>query len=303
MSWLELRITADKNQVDHYSEILLNAGALALSLEDAAHTPLFEPPLHTTPWWEKTQLIALWNADLDTLGLQTLLRSELDPETFKSLRIEPLEDKDWTRAWIEHFQPMHFGESLSIYPSWCDTNGSSRTTISLDPGLAFGTGTHPTTRLCLEWLDAQPPMQAQVLDYGCGSGILGIAALKLGASKVFAVDHDPQALLSTQSNAQKNGFSEREILTLLPDALALPLPGTVDLLLANILADPLIALAPLFAEFVRPGGTIILSGLLETQLEPVFAAYAPWFEKIDSALHEGWGRLSASRREGWLEKA
>lgn len=295
MAWLELRITLSKNQVDPYSDILLATGALAISLEDAANTPLFEPPPQSTPWWEKTQLIALFDADLDLPALQKFLSTELDTDTFQSLKISPLEDKDWTRAWMEHFQPMHFGQKLRICPSWCDIPDLSETTILLDPGLAFGTGTHPTTRLCLEWLDAHPPRNARVLDYGCGSGILGIAALKLGASKVFAVDHDPQALLSTQSNAEKNGFSETEILALLPDALAPKLPAKVDLLVANILADPLIALAPLFAEFVRSGGVIVLSGLLENQLVPVFASYAPWFRDLDIGLHEGWGRLSATR--------
>ena len=212
-------------------------------------------------------------------------------EVIQNLQFETLEEQNWTNAWIDHFQPMRFGKKLMICPSWCDSPDPTAINILLDPGLAFGTGTHATTRLCLEWLDSHPPHRALVVDYGCGSGILGIAALKLGASQVYAVDYDTQALESTKMNAKKNGFNLTKIIPVLPNALKLP--QKADLLLANILADPLIELAPFFANLLHTAGIIVLSGLLENQTEKVFQHYKSWFKILEVAYENEWARISA----------
>ncbi|MEW6692942.1 MAG: 50S ribosomal protein L11 methyltransferase, partial [Pseudomonadota bacterium] len=205
-----------------------------------------------------------------------------------------VEDQDWERAWMDQFQPLRFGEKLWIVPSWIEAPDAEAVNILLDPGLAFGTGTHPTTALCLEWLDGADMAGKTVLDYGCGSGILAIAALKLGATDAWGIDIDPQALTATRDNAARNGIEASRLHTGLPGAL--PKDALFDVLLANILMGPLIELAPTLTGHVRPGGRLVLSGLLGEQAEEVMAAYAADFDFDPPALKEGWARLTALRR-------
>lgn len=299
MAWIQITVGTNQDFAEIYSEYFTLAGAVAVTLHDAKDNPLFEPAPNTTPLWQETTLVGLFDAHADMVSVKKFLKKHLDNQTFQTLKIDPLEEKDWIRAGIAEWQPMRFGKKLMICPSWSENPDPTAITLMLDPGLAFGTGTHATTRLCLEWLDQHPPMGATVVDYGCGSGILGIAALKLGAQFVYAVDNDPQALLSTQNNAKNNGLSEKNILTLLPTALNNALqkstmpPKKANLILANILANPLITLAPIFAELVDVGGMIVLSGFLENQIESVFEAYQPWFKMLETDTINGWVRLSA----------
>ncbi len=297
--WIQITVDTQRDLAEVYSEYFTIAGAVAVTLQDAKDDPLFEPPPNTMPLWQTTKVVGLFDTNADIAAVKNLLKIRIDHDTFQTLKIEPLEEKDWIRLGMAGWQPMRFGKKLMIYPSWFENPDRTATTLMLDPGLAFGTGTHATTRLCLEWLDEHPPIGAMVVDYGCGSGILGIAALKLGARFVYAVDHDRQALLSTENNAKNNGLTTKNILSVLPNALNTTLESSkttaqkADLILANILAEPLITLAPTFAELVNGDGIIILSGFLENQLEMVFEAYKPWFTLLETNTIDGWTRLSA----------
>ncbi|MFA5626412.1 MAG: 50S ribosomal protein L11 methyltransferase [Thiohalomonadaceae bacterium] len=291
MPWLQLILETDDEQAPGLAAWLDNAGAMAVTMEDDADQPLYEPPLGATPLWHSTRVIALFETshDIDTTlnELQAFWLDELPP-----WRLEQLEDRDWTREWMDSYQPMRFGQQLWIVPSWTTAPDPGSVNILLDPGLAFGTGTHQTTRLCLEWLDAHPVQGQQVIDYGCGSGILAIAAALLGAEHVWAIDNDPQALIATHDNAQRNAVTAR-IQTALPKKLP---SCQSDLLIANILAGPLIELAPHFAQLVRPAGTIVLSGILPDQAEQVRRAYQDWFHMTAPCEFDGWVRLEGQRR-------
>jgi ribosomal protein L11 methyltransferase len=241
--------------------------------------------------WSRTRIIGLFDATADMPAVLEFVTQAIAPKALPDHRISPLEDKDWEREWMDNFKPMPFGERLWIVPSWTEAPQPEAINILLDPGLAFGTGTHPTTALCLQWLDEHGAEHDEIIDYGCGSGILAVAAAKLGAGHVWAVDNDPQALIATDDNAQKNSVSEK-INAVLPDAL--PKIHT-PLLLANILAQPLMEFAARFAAHVTPGGHIVLSGILTEQAEQVAAAYAPWFKMDAPVLKDEWVRLSGQR--------
>jgi len=225
-------------------------------------------------------------------AITSALAAQLEVDELPPWRVSPLEDKDWEREWMDSFQPMRFGEHLWIVPSWHAAPDDDAVNILLDPGLAFGTGTHPTTALCLQWLDKHGADHPEVIDYGCGSGILAVAALKLGAGHVWAVDNDPQALIASRDNAAKNAVTER-IDTVAPARLP---EQPVRLLLANILAQPLMELAEKFARLVEPGGHIVLSGILEHQAEGISRHYTQWFDMAPAAQQEEWIRLSGRRR-------
>ncbi len=295
MPWLELKVDCTPEEVERLSDALSEAGAAAVTWQDAADQPLFEPPPGETPLWACTRVVALFEDDAD---IETAVADvgRILGEPLRDWRVDPLEDRDWTRAWMDGFQPMRFGERLWICPSWHNPPEPEAVNILLDPGLAFGTGTHPTTALCLEWLDAQARTGtlagASVLDYGCGSGVLAIAAALLGAEQVFAVDNDPQALLATRANAAANGVESR-IEVAAPEALP---ARQFDVLVANILAGPLIELAARFAELARPGAPFALSGILNSQAEAVSAAYASWFELDPPAARGEWIRLEGHRK-------
>ena len=269
----------------------MDAGALSVTYQDAADEPILEPGLGEHPVWSATRVVALFPEDSDTGRTTQRLREALHEAGIEP-RIERLEDRDWSSTWRETFHAMRFGARLWVVPSGEQTPAADAVTIHLDPGLAFGTGTHVTTALCLEWLDAHPPLGREVIDYGCGSGILAIAAGKLGARHVCAVDIDPQALLATRENAGRNGMSPR-VEALFPEALE---GRPVDLVIANILANPLIDLAESLAGQVTLEGHIVLTGILADQAADVMSAYRPWFEFCEPVEREGWVLLEGVRR-------
>lgn len=297
MSWLQIKIQVNPQNAEPYEDILLAAGCAAVVLHDSADEPIFEPDLGTTPLWSTTTLVGLFSADhnLDetrtfiTTALQQLFPDLPTPSIFTEI----LEDKDWEREWMENYHPMKFGNRLWVCPSWRDVPDPTAVNLMLDPGLAFGTGTHPTTALCLEWLDNEPLEGKDVVDFGCGSGILGIAALLLGAKHVTAIDIDPQALQATLDNLQRNQLATSKLDCWLPENA----PKTqADLLVANILAGPLTSLAEEIAGRVRPNGRLVISGLLENQATELAEAYTPWFEMEAAVSKEGWIRIAGTRK-------
>jgi len=293
MPWQQLIVEAGELDPEQLSAFFEAQGALSVTLVDAADQPLFEPDPGTTPLWAATRVTALFAADVDLPAVRGALAARFGHALAARLASSVLDDQDWERAWLERFHPMQFGANLWICPAGQrPPEAPGQVLIDLDPGLAFGTGTHPTTALCLAWLDAHPPRGLEVLDYGCGSGVLAIAALKLGADSAWGVDIDRQALWASNDNAARNQVGER-LATGLPDVLS---GRSFDLVLANILANPLIELAPRLAGLVRPGGHLVLSGILAGQAAAVQQAYAPWFDFSLPAVLDGWVRLQAVRQ-------
>lgn len=293
MTWRQLLIDTDASRAPALSDALTELGALSITLSDVEDEPVFEPALGTEPLWRHTRVTALFDATADTAGIIDALVKTFGSELRDRARVEHLEDRPWERAWMQDFVPMRFGARLWICPSWTAPPDPTAVNLLMDPGLAFGTGTHPTTALCLEWLDAHPPVNHVVVDYGCGSGILSVAAALLGASQVYAVDNDPQALLATRENAQRNGIQGR-VSTHLPEQI----PSIIaDVVLANILANPLRELAPAFARMVRGGGALVLSGIMTSQAADVTDAYAGEFDFVTPRQRGEWVRLDATRRK------
>ena len=302
MPFLQVTLEVGAADPEPFEEALLAAGALSITLADAADDPVLEPAPGTTPLWPSVQIKALFDAAADRDVITTLLKVEL-AQPLPALSFESIADRAWEREWLKDFHPMRFGRRLWICPAGqrpaaaqlqpeARHVGLEPCCIDLDPGLAFGTGTHPTTALCLEWLDGAPLAGKSVIDYGCGSGVLAIAALKLGAAHALAVDIDPQAVIATTDNARRNGVADR--LTVCTVAEMTPAP--TDVLLANILAEPLVALAPSLAALVKPGGHLVLSGLLTQQAPQVAMPYQPWFDIDPVSIREDWARLSGRRR-------
>jgi ribosomal protein L11 methyltransferase len=292
MAWLELSLIVTAEHQASIEAALEDVGALSVTLLDAEDTPIFEPAPGETPLWPEIAMSALFDAGSDRVGLVHAL-TELVPDlTPERIAFRVVEDQDWTRAWMDLFHPMQFGRRLWIYPWNVEPPADGAIVVRLDPGLAFGTGTHPTTALCLEWLDAQDLAGKTVVDYGCGSGVLAIAALKLGAARVAGVDNDPQALAASQDNAERNGVAERLALVA-PDAFS---EAPADFLVANILAGPLEELAPLFARGVKPGGALALSGILRGQETALVKRYAEWFDALRVDAREDWVRIQGRRR-------
>ena len=273
MPWLQLIIPTNDTEADQLSDALMDQGAVSVTLQDMQDQPMLEPAIGTTPMWLQTRAVGLFDASQDLKQVINNIEQQLRKK-IPDWKGEQLEDKDWVRAWMDDFKPMQFGEKLWVIPSTFEPPQADAANILLDPGLAFGTGTHPTTSMCLEWLDANPPTDKEIIDFGCGSGILAIGAILLGAKHAEAIDLDPQALLATRDNAEKNHVSDK-INTYLPNEFK---NKTTPLLLANILASPLIELAPYFAELTLPQGQIVLSGILAEQAEAVLAAYQDLFE-------------------------
>ena len=273
-------------------EALEEAGAVSVSFEGADTEPLFETDWHnTTPVWKQTRVVALFPEDTDTTAVMSMVAALLSLSAPPAFSSAPVADQDWVRVWMDRWLPMHFGANLWVVPSWLTPPDVGAANIILDPGMAFGTGTHATTAMCLEWLAAHPPRNLEVIDYGCGSGILAIAALKLGAAHALGTDTDPQALAVSHENAERNQVTERLALYL-PDAV--PAEACADVVLANILAGPLVQLAPRLTALVRPGGRLILSGLLANQAEEVEAAYAAHFV-LERRVHDGWAMLAGHK--------
>jgi ribosomal protein L11 methyltransferase len=294
MSWWQFRLQYSADDLDQVESQLTEMGALAISLADAGDEPIYEPLPGHQPVWSESIVTGTFDAALDPEELQQQLANALPAAIGASLRRDHLDEQDWESAYREHFKPLKFADNLWIVPSWCAAPDSGAVQITLDPGMAFGTGSHATTALCLSWLAGQSLEHSDVIDFGCGSGILAIAALKLGARQVRAVDIDGQALLATEANASLNGVADRRLAVGSPEDMS---PEPADFLLANILAGPLIGLAPRFAGLVRPGGRIMLSGILKTQLEAIQSAYRPWFELDTPGLRDDWAGLSGQRTD------
>ncbi len=291
MSWLQLSLDADETQAPLLEVLFEQLGAVSVTLGDAADQPLLEPPPETQPLWRHTRVTALFEGDQDPKQLRDSLATALSPSLLEQTHWERIEDRIWERVWLEHFKPMPFGERLWVCPVGETIPQADAVVIELDPGLAFGTGTHPTTALCLEWLDHQSLTGQTVIDYGCGSGILAIAALKLGAATAIGVDHDPQALLASRDNAVKNAVSE-QLIVYLPEQMP---DQPADYLVANILAEPLINLAPELVQRIRPGGRFALSGILEEQWQDVARAYQDFAELEPITIRNEWVLISGTR--------
>ena len=292
MSWLELKLALGGLDAERVEQALEEVGALSVTLEDAGDEPIYEPDADKPSLWSDTRLTALFPADAHMDSVLARLKTGLGIAKLPPYRIEPLEDRDWVREWLKDFKPMRFGRRLWICPTAYTPPDPAAVNLILDPGLAFGTGTHPTTALCLEWLDGAELAGKEVVDYGCGSGILAIAGARLGAKHLWCVDNDPQALVATRDNGSRNGVLEKLSVCLPPAFPAMQ----ADLLLANILAGPLVSLAPLFAAHLRPGAPLILSGILKTQEPDIRRAYEADFRDLEVASKDDWIRISAVRR-------
>ena len=289
MPWLQLSVFS--HHPEFAEEILLAQGAQSVSFFDGADNPVLEPAPGETPLWPRTRTVGLFAAGVDAAPVIAVLRELLPDGDDAMTTTEVLDDQDWVKLWLRDWVPLKFGQRLWVCPHEKAVHEQGAVTVLLDPGLAFGTGTHPSTALCLEWLAKTDLAGKTVLDYGCGSGLLAIAALKLGAAHATAVDLDPQALLATRENAQQNAVADC-LRILEPEQLN---TGAFDVVLANILAKPLIELAPRLCGFLKPGGRLVLAGLLDWQVEDVSAAYRGVLKMEPPLLKEGWARLTAQK--------
>lgn len=297
MTWLSVSIETDCDHAEALADALLEAGALSASIEDAdagtpAETPQFgEPGSVTTPGWTRSRVVALLTPDTDFPTLLANCATSAGLSAIPPYTRETIAEQNWVQLTQSQFEPIRVSERLWIVPSWHAAPDPDALVLVLDPGMAFGTGSHPTTRLCLEWIERTVAPGVSVLDYGCGSGILAIAAAKLGAGEVLGVDIDPQAVTAARNNADINAVSAR-----FADSAA-PLEGSFDMVVANILANPLKALAPAICGHVRAGGTLALSGILVEQAEELIALYAPYIQLAVADTREGWVCL-AGRKAG-----
>ena len=296
MAFVALRFDAPAATAEAWSDAMLAAGAASVDAADANagtgdETPRYGEPGHEGALWSVCRLTALFAADADVEASVRRAAASLGVET-PAFTLENLAEQDWVRRTQAQFGPLRIADGLWVIPSWCEPVDPQAINLELDPGLAFGTGSHPTTRLCLRWLAANLAPGQSVLDYGCGSGILAIAAAKLGAAAVAGTDVDPQAIEASRANAARNGVRARFVL---PDALA---PDPVDAVVANILANPLRLLAPVLAARVRHGGAIVLSGILEDQVAAVRGAYRRWFKLAAWGTDDGWVALTGRRTSG-----
>ncbi len=293
MPWIQIKLNATNDNADAIGDMLMEeTGAVAVTFLDAKDTPVFEPLPGETRLWGDTDVVALYEADMDTsLILQQIKASNMLAEGFAH-KVEQVEDKDGDREWMDNFHPRQFGRRRWICPSGREVPDPQAVNVMLDPGLAFGTGTHPTTALCLEWLDNLDLSGKTVIDFGCGSGILAIAAIKLGAAKVIGIDIDPQALLASKDNAARNGVEDQIEVYLpkdQPDGLV------ADVVVANILAGPLRELSPIIKGLLKPGGQLAMSGILDTQAESVAEFYRDDLELDPIAEKSEWCRISGRK--------
>ena len=291
-SWQQVIFQTSKEFSDDIESFLESEGALSITWKDAGDTPVLEPLPGEAPLWDDLIVTALFDADKNFELIKETFITNTRKWNISNILIEKLEDKDWVRVWMKDFHPMKFGDNLWIYPSNYDIPNDDSVKIHLDPGLAFGTGTHPTTALCLEWLDQNPPKNLELIDYGCGSGILAIAAAKLGAKHIIATDIDPQGLTATKDNMSRNNISTNTISCYLPDDFA---KQAADLVIANILCGPLLELFPIISSLIKPKGKLVLSGLLEKQTDELIELYSLKFNDFDVKTLDGWVIVSATK--------
>ncbi|MDP2716419.1 50S ribosomal protein L11 methyltransferase [Rheinheimera sp.] len=292
MPWIQLRVSTTEEKAEQVSDMLMGWGAQAVSFLDAHDTPIYEPMPGEVIYWTNTVVVGLFDAEHP---MDKVVKQLQQVSFFKDgvdYKLEQLEDKDWEREWMDNFHPIKFGNRLWVCPSWRDIPDPTAVNVMLDPGLAFGTGTHPTTALCMQWLDATIQSEQTVVDFGCGSGILGIAALKLGAKRVIGVDIDPQAIEASSANAKRNNVEGLIELYLPKDQ---PKDFQADVVVANILAGPLAELKHIISAYVKPGGQLALSGILQSQAQSVIDAYSDEFSFDPIAVQDEWVRLSARK--------
>lgn len=302
MAWQQLHIQCEKSQAELAETLMLEADALSISLDDAGDQPLFEPLPGESPLWDDVIITALFDT---SVNLEYISQSIAEQVIATHVWQSNVDDKDWEREWMKNYHPIECANNLWIVPKWLTPPNPDAINILMDPGLAFGTGYHATTRLCIDWLTEQDLTDKVVIDYGCGSGILGIVALKLGAKAVYAVDIDPQAVLATKQNAERNGvlaqlqaFLPQEFEQFCQNSAVLP----TQMITANILAKPLISLAPYFATLLEPNGEIVLAGLIENQVDDVKTAYQAFFDMesdftFSSQEDKHWHRLSGKKAD------
>ena len=291
MDWLQISFQIEKSQADLISEVLMGLGSLSITYSDTLDDAIYEPPVGQIPLWDNVTVNALFSADVN--------QEEIKASIFEICNVNALtsfilKDRVWEDECKKDFHSMKFGENIWVCPSWESQAElpSDAIIINMDPGLAFGTGSHQTTSLCLEYLDNNPPKNIDVIDFGCGTGILAIAAAKLGASRVLAIDNDPQAIISSKDNIINNQC-ERIIKTI-HSKDEIDFEGC-DLLIANILTNPLIKLAPTFADLVNPDGEILLSGILKRQVDRVVGCYSEYFTNFEVSNIDEWYRVTATR--------
>ncbi|TWI64187.1 ribosomal protein L11 methyltransferase [Pseudoduganella lurida] len=298
MSWTEIVIEVARDHAEALSDALIEHGALSVSVEDADEGTDAEQPLFGEPGmepkqaaWEHSRVVALTDVDADQSFIVAAAAQAIGLKTLPAYTERKVEDEDWVRLTQSQFEPIHIGRNIWVVPSWHEAPDPSALILELDPGLAFGTGSHPTTRLCMEWLEAHPAPGKTVLDYGCGSGILAMVARKLGATPVTGVDIDPQAIESARANAERNQVADIDYFV--PDDFAQSKHANAkfDIVVANILSSPLKLMAPMLSGRVAEGGALVLSGVLARQAEEVAAAYAPFIQMSVWAEHEGWVAL------------
>jgi len=292
MPWIQIRFQTNRDVADSLSDALTNAGAISVTLQDAKDQPLLEPGVGETPIWDEVVVTGLFPEGTNEQATLRKISQQIEGSPLPPHDISQLEEKVWEREWMNEFHPMRFGRRTWICPSWQSIPDPDAINIMLDPGLAFGTGTHPTTALCLEWLDGHIKGGESLIDFGCGSGILAIAAAKLGAAEIWAVDNDPQALIATQNNALSNNV--QSVIHCIDAKHSLDVKA--DIIVANILANPLILLKDLFNSLLKPNGWAILSGILIEQSDSVIATYKNDFILENQKNQEDWSRLDFRRR-------
>lgn len=298
MKWLQIHITVDQAQVDYTETLLSSLGAVSVTLDDAENQELLEPLPGETPLWNKVIVTGIYaqedDEEIDVAALETFIKAQLPDAPMRS---EFIEDQEWERTWMDAYEPIQIAEKYWIVPEWMEAPEADAVNIKLDPGLAFGTGNHASTFLCLQWLGQTDVKDKVVIDYGCGSGILGVAALSLGAKKVYATDIDPQAVHATQQNAELNGVLDK-LYVGLPEEFNTEFKGQqADVLLANILAGPLMSLAPEFSTLIKSAGEFALAGVIKEQVDDVSRVYSEFFDILDvQEREEHWCRISGKRQ-------
>lgn len=296
MPWIQAIVDVSSEKASEIEDLLMAIGAQAVTMRDGANQPIYEPKLGTTPLWDNVVLVALFDAEQPLAVQMAQLKSLYENESgdaFPTFKIEQVEDKDWVREWMDTFKPMPFGKRLWICPSWLEPEDPNAINLKLDPGLAFGTGTHATTSLCLKWLDGKDVSNQSVVDFGCGSGILGIAAMLLNAKSLVGIDIDPQAILASNENTERNGIDTSKVSYHLPEDAP---QVQANIVLANILAGPLVELKEAILSYLLPKGDLVLSGILASQAQTVADAYSADCDNIEVEEEDGWVRITAQKK-------